>query len=60
MQKGFFTGYKAYLQLERSLSDNSIDAYLHDVHLLDQFLAIQYPELDIDQIRLSHLKEFIS
>lgn len=60
MQKGFFSGYKAYLQLERSLSDNSIDAYLHDVHLLDQFLAIQYPELDIDQIRLSHLKEFIS
>jgi integrase/recombinase XerD len=60
MQKGFFTGYKAYLQLERSLSDNSIDAYLHDVHLLNQFLAIQYPELDIDQIRLSHLKEFIS
>jgi integrase/recombinase XerD len=60
MQKGFFTGYKAYLQLERSLSENSIDAYLHDVQLLEQFLSIQYPDLAVDQIRLNHLKEFIS
>ena len=30
-------GFKAYLQLERSLSPNSIDAYLRDIKKLHQF-----------------------
>jgi integrase/recombinase XerD len=24
-------GFKAWLQLERSLSDNSVEAYMHDI-----------------------------
>lgn len=31
-------GFKAYLQLERSLSENSVEAYLHDVEMLTQYL----------------------
>ena len=31
-------GFKAYLQLEKSLSDNSVQAYLRDIELLTQFL----------------------
>src|ERR1700685_4062458 len=31
-------GYKAYLQLERSLSDNSVEAYMRDIDKLTQFL----------------------
>lgn len=30
-------GYKAYLQLEKSLSDNSVNAYSHDLDILTQF-----------------------
>jgi integrase/recombinase XerD len=30
--------YKAYLQLEKSLSDNSVEAYLRDVEKLTQYL----------------------
>ena len=31
-------GFRAYLQLERSLSDNSVEAYLHDIDKLTQYL----------------------
>ncbi|MDA0194799.1 MAG: site-specific tyrosine recombinase XerD [Bacteroidetes bacterium] len=31
--------YKSYLKIERSLSGNSVEAYLHDVLLLEQFLS---------------------
>ena len=33
-------GYKAWLQLEKSLSDNSVEAYLHDVQLLTDYLQL--------------------
>ena len=31
-------GFKAYLQLELSLSDNSVEAYIRDIDKLTQFL----------------------
>ncbi|MCL4857651.1 MAG: site-specific integrase, partial [Flavobacteriales bacterium] len=34
-------GFKAYLQLERSLSENSVDAYLRDIIKLKQFCELQ-------------------
>ncbi|NML22112.1 tyrosine recombinase XerD [Pseudoflavitalea sp. G-6-1-2] len=30
-------GFKDYLQLERNLSENSVDAYLHDITMLDEY-----------------------
>ena len=33
-------GFKAWLQLEKSLSDNSVQAYIRDVELLVRFLTI--------------------
>ncbi len=35
----YLRGYKAFLQLERHLSDASIEAYLHDVCLFLQFMG---------------------
>ncbi len=34
-------GFRAYLMLERSLSPNSLDAYMRDVAKLQQFLALK-------------------
>lgn len=34
-------GFKAWLQLEKSLSDHSVEAYLHDVELLVRYLKLQ-------------------
>ena len=31
MWEAYLKGFKAYLQLERSMSDNTVEAYLHDV-----------------------------
>ena len=52
-------GFKAYLQLERSLSGNSVEAYLHDVALLKQFMELKYPSVTPDVVSSEHLQEFI-
>jgi integrase/recombinase XerD len=38
MWEAYKKGYKAYLQLEKSLSDHSVEAYLHDVEKFTQFM----------------------
>ena len=35
-------GFKAWLQLEKSLSDHSVEAYLRDIEKLTQFIAFQH------------------
>ena len=52
-------GFKSYLLLERSLSENSIDAYDRDVKKLIQFLEIKQYDLSPTQVQLQHLEEFI-
>ncbi len=52
-------GFKSYLQLERSLSVNSVQAYLHDIKLLVSFLDEKKRSLTPEQIRLEHLQEFL-
>ena len=52
-------GFKSYLLLERSLSENSIDAYLRDVQKLISFLKSKEYDLSPIQIQLKHLEEFI-
>jgi integrase/recombinase XerD len=55
----YLKGFKAYLQLERSLSDNTVAAYLHDVSLLAQFISDSHPGLAVDAIELKHLQELL-
>ena len=38
MWEPYKKGFKAYLQLEKSLSDNSVEAYLRDVDKLTEYL----------------------
>jgi integrase/recombinase XerD len=52
-------GFKAYLQLERSLSANSIEAYVHDVEKLIQFLGMKGITQGPEDIRLETLREFL-
>jgi len=58
--KSYITGFKSYLQLERSLSKNSIEAYMHDIRLLDQFLSEKEIKGSPAEISLTHLREFLS
>ena len=53
-------GFKAYLKLERSLSDNSISNYLRDVRKLDNYFhQILETEKTISSISIDDLQGFI-
>ncbi len=52
-------GFKAYLKLERSLSANTIEAYLHDVDKLLQFFLARSDEKNPAQVTSSDLKNFL-
>lgn len=52
--------FKAYLKLERGLSENSIDAYLNDVNKLFQYYEAIGEEFIVKNITDSKLHEFIT
>jgi integrase/recombinase XerD len=52
-------GFKAYLQLEKSLSENSVDAYLHDVDMLTQYLQISNDLKSPADLTLKDLQQFL-
>lgn len=52
-------GFKAYLLLERSLSENTIDAYLRDVSKLAEFLALAEYDLSPEKLTVDHLSKFL-
>lgn len=59
MWESYKKGFKAYLQLERSLSDNSVEAYMRDIEKFTQYLQ-QTGSLKTPQhIKLNDLQHFI-
>ncbi|RYZ44489.1 MAG: tyrosine recombinase XerD, partial [Chitinophagaceae bacterium] len=59
MWEPYKKGFKAYLQLERSLSDNSIKAYQSDLDKLTQFLLSNDLKKAPSEIELTHLQQFV-
>lgn len=59
MWDAYKSGFKAYLQLERSLSDNSVEAYLRDIEKLTDFLQETDGMKTPGDIELADLKQFI-
>jgi integrase/recombinase XerD len=59
MWEAYLKGFKAYLQLERSMSDNTVDAYLHDIAMLRDHLAVTHPGLGVEGIELEHLQSLL-
>ena len=59
MWEPYKRGYKAWLQLEKSLSDNSVQAYLHDIEkLTEYFLAINDLKTP-SAVQLKDLENFV-
>jgi integrase/recombinase XerD len=59
MWESYKKGYKAWLQLEKSLSDNSVEAYLHDIDKLTQYLQSTGDLKTPDTIALEDLHAFL-
>lgn len=51
--------FKNHLYLEKSLADNSIDAYLHDVRMLLDFLQENDHDIQIQSIDINDLRNFL-
>ena len=59
MWQPYKNGFKAYLQLEKSLSDNSVEAYLRDIEKLTSYLQAASNLKTPDQLDLKELQQFI-
>ena len=59
MWESYKKGFKAYLQLEKSLSDNSVEAYMRDIEKLTQYLQQAGTLKTPSGIKLTDLQHFI-
>lgn len=59
MWEAYKKGFKAYLQLEKSLSGNSVEAYVHDIEKFTQFLVTNKIDKNPNEIELHHLEDFL-
>ena len=59
MWEAYKRGFKAYLQLEKSLSDNSVEAYVHDIEKLTQYLLMNEVKKNPGELDLHHLEDFL-
>ncbi|MEO7309039.1 MAG: site-specific tyrosine recombinase XerD [Chitinophagaceae bacterium] len=59
MWEDYKKGFKAWLQLEKSLADNSVEAYLHDIDMLTQFLLATGEVKSPAALELKDLQAFL-
>lgn len=53
-------GFESYLKLEKSLSQNSIAAYINDISKLIAYLDKYHSKVSPLKVKLEHLKGFIA
>lgn len=59
MWDAYKKGFKSWLQLEKSLSDHSVEAYLRDIDKLTTFLMIIQQNKSPESITINDLQQFI-
>ncbi len=57
--QNYINGFSSYLKLEKSLSVNTIEAYIRDIRKLLQFFELNNTDIPPDKVTLKDLKEFI-
>jgi len=56
----YIKGFRAFLQLEKSLSANSVEAYQRDITKLSQFLSLKHhASISPEKLDLTILREFL-
>jgi integrase/recombinase XerD len=59
MWNSYKKGYAAWLQVEKSLADNSVEAYLRDLEQFTNYLTQQSEKLTIEEVTLQHIEGFV-
>jgi len=52
-------GYETFLRIEKSLSPNSVSAYVNDINKLITFVEEFYPNLTPETVKLAQLRKFV-
>lgn len=59
MWESYKKGFKSHLQLEKSLADNSVEAYLHDLDKLTEYLQGSGNMKTPSEVELKDLQKFV-
>lgn len=59
MWEPYKKGFKAWLQLEKSLADNSVEAYLRDIDKLTDYLQATNKMVTPEELQLNDLEKFV-
>ncbi|MCX6199610.1 MAG: site-specific tyrosine recombinase XerD [Bacteroidetes bacterium] len=57
--QSYIKGFKSYLQLEKSLSANTVEAYLRDIGKFVNYLETENLTLHVDEVELKHFEGFV-
>ena len=52
--------FHTFIKVDKSLSGNTIEAYIHDVALFRSFLDVEGLSIGPDEVELKHLRQFLS
>ena len=52
-------GYETFLRIEKSLSPNSVSAYVNDINKLISFIDQHFPNLTPETVKLAQLRKFV-
>ena len=55
----YIKGFKSYLQLEKSLSANTVEAYLRDIGKFVNYLETEKLQLNAEETKLEHFEGFV-
>ena len=51
--------FSMHLKLEKSMSRNSVEAYLHDIGSFFQFIQVQHIGVEPEMVNLEYIREFV-
>ncbi|RLD55492.1 MAG: tyrosine recombinase XerD, partial [Bacteroidetes bacterium] len=57
--ENYINGFKSFLKLEKSLSGNSVEAYIRDVGKLKSYIEISELEIPPEKVNLRVLQDFL-
>lgn len=59
MWDAYINGFRSYLLMERSLSDNTVEAYVRDVGMLRDHILAEHGGIAVEAVKLVHLQSLM-